>query len=77
MSLSDYLRRELGIIADRLTPGEIRERLAAAETVQLRERPSAAVQGGTRFAVIVVDASVLLEVLLQTQAGRAATTRLE
>ena len=44
MSLSDYLRRELEVTADRLTPAEIRERLAAAEPVQLRERPSVAVR---------------------------------
>jgi plasmid stability protein len=44
MSLSDYLRRELELAADRLTPGELRERLASAEPVKLRTRPSAAVR---------------------------------
>ena len=44
MTLSDYLRRELEATVDRLTPAELRERLAAAEPVQLRERPSAALR---------------------------------
>ena len=44
MSLSDYLRRELEIVADRLTPAEVRERLGAAEPVRVRERPAAAVR---------------------------------
>ena len=44
MSLSDYLRRELEVAADRLTPSELRERLTAAGSVELRERPSAAIR---------------------------------
>jgi plasmid stability protein len=44
MSLSDYLRRELEAAAERLTPTELRERLASAEPVKLRTRPSAAVR---------------------------------
>jgi antitoxin FitA len=44
MSLSDYLRRELEAAADRLTPAELRERLAMLEPVRVRERPSAAVR---------------------------------
>jgi plasmid stability protein len=44
MSLSDYLRRELEAAAERLTPGELRERLASAEPVTPRVRPSAAVR---------------------------------
>jgi plasmid stability protein len=44
MSLSDYLRRELEYVADRLTPAEVRERLAVAEPVRVRERPAAAVR---------------------------------
>ena len=44
MSLSDYLRRELEAAADRLTPAELRERLAAAEPVKVRVRPSVAVR---------------------------------
>ncbi len=44
MSLSDYLRRELEAAAERLTPAELRERLAAAEPVTVRERPSAALR---------------------------------
>ncbi len=44
MSLSDYLRRELELAAERLTPAEIRERLAATEVVRPRLRPAAAVR---------------------------------
>ena len=44
MSLSDYLRRELEAAAERLTPAELRERLASAEPAKLRTRPSAAVR---------------------------------
>ena len=44
MSLSDYLRRELELAADRLTPGELRERLTMLEPVRVRERPGAAVR---------------------------------
>jgi antitoxin FitA len=44
MSLSDYLRRELEAAADRLTPGELRERLAALEPARVRETPADAVR---------------------------------
>jgi plasmid stability protein len=44
MTLSDYLCRELEAAAERLTPGELRERLAAAEPVRVRERPATAVR---------------------------------
>jgi plasmid stability protein len=44
MSLSDYLRLELEAVAARLTPAELRERLASLETVEVRVRPSAAVR---------------------------------
>jgi antitoxin FitA len=44
MSLSDYLRRELEVAAERLTPAELRARLAAAEPVTVRQRPAAAVR---------------------------------
>jgi antitoxin FitA len=44
MSLSDYLRRELQTAAERLTPGELRERLASLEPVKVRQRPSVAVR---------------------------------
>ena len=44
VSLSDYLPRELEYVADRLTLAEVRERLAAAEPVRVRERPAAAVR---------------------------------
>jgi plasmid stability protein len=44
MSLSDYLRLELEAAAERLTPGELRERLASLEPARVRERPSAAVR---------------------------------
>ena len=44
MSLSDYLRRELESAAARLTPTELRDRLAALEPVRVRERPAAAVR---------------------------------
>lgn len=44
MSLSDYLRRELEVAAERLTPAELRARLAASEPVTVRQRPAAAVR---------------------------------
>ena len=44
MSLSDYLRLELEAAAERLTPGELRERLASLEPAKVRERPSTAVR---------------------------------
>jgi hypothetical protein len=44
MSLSDYLRHELEQSAARLTPAELRERLAALEPVAPRESPAAAVR---------------------------------
>lgn len=44
MTLSDYLRRELEASAERLTPAELRERLAALEPLTLRESPVAAVR---------------------------------
>ena len=44
MSLSDYLRRELEAAAERLTPAELRERLASTEPSKLRVRPGAAVR---------------------------------
>ena len=44
MSLSDYLRLELEAAAERLTPSELRERLASIEPAKVRERPSAAVR---------------------------------
>lgn len=44
MSLSDYLRLELEAAATRLTPAELRDRLASLEAVKVRVRPSAAVR---------------------------------
>ena len=44
MSLSDYLRVELEAGAERLTPSELRERLATVEPARVRERPSVAVR---------------------------------
>jgi plasmid stability protein len=44
MSLSDYVRGELEAAAERLTPGELRERLASLEPIKVRVRPSAAVR---------------------------------
>src|SRR5881398_2268035 len=44
MSLSDYLRRELEAAAERLTPAELRDRLASVEPVTVRERPSVALR---------------------------------
>lgn len=44
MTLSDYLRRELELSADRLTPAELRQRLATSEPVAVHERPDAAVR---------------------------------
>lgn len=44
MSLSDYLRLELEAVAERLTPGELRERLASLEPAKVRERASVAVR---------------------------------
>lgn len=44
MSLSDYLRRELAVAAERLTPGQLRDRLACIEPVRVRVRLSAAIR---------------------------------
>ena len=44
MSLSDYLRAELEAAAERLTPTELRERLATLEPAKVRERPAAAIR---------------------------------
>ena len=44
MSLSDYLRQELEAAADRLTPGELRERLAVLEPARVSESPADAVR---------------------------------
>lgn len=44
MSLSDYLRGELEAAAGRLTPAELRERLAHLEPMRVRERPADAVR---------------------------------
>ena len=44
MTLSDYLRRELEASSARLTPAELRERLATSEPAMVRERPAAALR---------------------------------
>jgi hypothetical protein len=44
MSLSDYLRAELARAAERMTPDELRERLAALEPAAVREPPARAVR---------------------------------
>ena len=44
MTLSDYLRTELGRIAAQLTPDELRERLATLEPVTPDEPPAVALR---------------------------------
>ncbi len=44
MTLSDYLRGELERAAERLTVGELRERLRRLEPVAVRERPADALR---------------------------------
>lgn len=44
MSLSDYLRQELEVLASQLTYGEIRERLTSLPRTDLRETPADAVR---------------------------------
>jgi antitoxin FitA len=44
MSLSDYLREELERGLDRLSPEELRERLAALEPLTLHESPARALR---------------------------------
>ena len=44
MSLSDYLREELERGLERLSPEELRERLAALEPLTLREPPARALR---------------------------------
>ena len=44
MSLSDYLRRELEVAAERLTPAELRDRLRAMEPVSPAESPADALR---------------------------------
>lgn len=44
MTLSDYLKGQLEIIADRLTPAEISEQLAHLEPARVAERPASALR---------------------------------
>jgi plasmid stability protein len=44
MTLSDYLRAELERVAEQLSPGELRERLALLDPVETGESPAAAVR---------------------------------
>lgn len=44
MTLSDYLKTQLEVIADRLTPAEIAEQLAHHEPARVAERPAAALR---------------------------------
>lgn len=44
MTLSDYLRQELEQAAERLTPAELRGRLAAMSPTVVRETPADAVR---------------------------------
>jgi antitoxin FitA len=45
MSLSSYVRSELQRAAERVTPAELRARLAAAEPVAVHQQPAVAVRG--------------------------------
>ena len=45
MTLSDYLRVELERSIERLTPAELRERLASLPAVAVRQAPAKAVRG--------------------------------
>lgn len=44
MTLSDYLKAQLEIISDRLTPSEIADQLAHLEPARVAERPAAALR---------------------------------
>ena len=70
MSLSDYLIREMRKIAERPTLDEIKARLAAMGPSRLKNFADRDYPGGARPALIsdvrVLDASVLVEILLQT-----------
>ena len=44
MTLSDYLRVELELVSEQLTPGEVREGLSRLGPLQVRESPAAAVR---------------------------------
>lgn len=44
MTLSDYVRHELSLVADQLTPSELRARLAKLSPTAVRETPAAAVR---------------------------------
>jgi plasmid stability protein len=44
MTLSDYLRMELERVGEQLTPGEVRQRLAALTPARIREAPADAVR---------------------------------
>src|SRR6059058_5966376 len=68
MSLSDYLLRELRQLTAQPTPAEFLERLRQREPVKLRV-PSRHYSRDA-WAVIVLDASVVVELLLGTQAAR-------
>ncbi len=85
LSLSDYLVQEVRRVAERPTLTELRQRLAQRTPVAPRVPPAKAVraeragqsrQSGAGTPVIVVDASAVLEVLLNTPAGARVADRL-
>ena len=76
MSLSEYLLRELRMSLERPTLDEIKARLAGRQPVQPRPAPAAAVRAERMEPLIVVDASAILEVLLQTTASLRINQRI-
>ena len=76
LSLSDYLLQEVRRVAERPTLAELRHRLARRSAVTPRAPPGPGRESGARGPVIVVDASAVLEVLLNTRVGARLVDRL-
>ena len=75
LSLSDYLLQEVERIAERPTLNDLRRRLASRESVAPRIPPAKAVRRA-RAQVIVIDASAILELLLNSPASGRVAERL-
>ena len=77
MSLSDYLLKEISAVAERPTMEEMRERLATRSRVETGESAAECNPGHAwPVAVIVADASALVDVLLRRPTADAIEARL-
>src|SRR5688572_19721012 len=69
MSMSDYIVHEVGKALDRPTRAEVLERSANPTRPPAEAGSGRPDSGGTRRAVIVLDASGLVELILKTSSG--------